>query len=109
MSLVDAVATALVKVYEGGVTVGKSSERLKKIKWFLYGILAALTISGNEICMLSGGPVFIIFTVVFMLIFSPLVMVRTSMILKNITFNNSIKKVSPEEIEVTFADVRGVS
>ncbi|KAJ1519313.1 hypothetical protein ONE63_004612 [Megalurothrips usitatus] len=77
---VDAVATALVKVYGEGYTAGKSSEKLKKLRLFISGIFAAILV-----------------------IFG----LRAFMVMKNFPFTDNIKRVSPDEIDVTFADVRG--
>lgn len=77
---VNAVASALVKIYGEGVTAGKGTEKLKKYRWFLYGMLAATLIMGA----------------------------RSFVFMKNFPFSDSIKSVSPEEIEVTFSNVRGM-
>ncbi|XP_026282071.1 ATP-dependent zinc metalloprotease YME1 homolog isoform X2 [Frankliniella occidentalis] len=75
---VEAVTSAWMKIYEGGFKAGESAEQRKRNRgYWIIGLVLLSTF------------------------------VSARLFLKNFPFREQIKIVSPEEIDVTFADVRG--
>ncbi|XP_026282069.1 ATP-dependent zinc metalloprotease YME1 homolog isoform X1 [Frankliniella occidentalis] len=76
---VEAVTSAWMKIYEGGFKAGESAEQRKRNRgyWIIGLVLLSTFVSVARL------------------------------FLKNFPFREQIKIVSPEEIDVTFADVRG--